>query len=247
MSAWGLELCFGWQRGGGNHGRGEDYQWDDRGPSRAGAISLSFSPTRNNRAYLRGSHDAGELIGTLIVSHPTLNGPWRERAWPGQYPSRGSCQRLNREIRTISRVVVDPRWRGMGIGCALVRAYLDHPATERTEAISAMGNASTLFIVAGMKRVAYPPSRRVISLRGRLHELGIDVWRLVDPDGLIRALTPHRASRLHHALRAFASAHRDTRAITDSDLRTLIIAAARRVASHPAAFVAEKLAQGENP
>ncbi len=206
----------------------------------------SARPATIERIYAART-DAGELIGTLIVSHPTLNGPWRERAWPGQYPSRGSCQRLNREIRTISRVVVDPRWRGMGIGCALVRAYLDHPATERTEAISAMGNASTLFIVAGMKRVAYPPSRRVISLRGRLHELGIDVWRLVDPDGLIRALTPHRASRLHHALRAFASAHRDTRAITDSDLRTLIIAAARRVASHPAAFVAEKLAQGENP
>lgn len=182
-------------------------------------------------------------VGVLVVSRPTPNGPWREAAWPGRYTprdglSRRAClRRLNAEVRTISRVIVHPSFRGLGIGSALVRAYLHRPLAPRVEAIAALGPHAPLFAAAGMRRLEHPPSRRVVVLRRRLDQLRLPTWRLTDPDELIAHLRdePGRATRLAHALRVFAGAHRDTRARAHSDLRTLISLAARRIG--PAAHI----------
>ncbi len=93
------------------------------------------------------------LAGVLVVSMPTLNGGWRDRAWPGVFPKhdkRRNAHLLNEHIRTISRVIVDPRSRGLGVATALVRAYLDNPLTQGTEASAAMGDVCPFFERAGM-------------------------------------------------------------------------------------------------
>lgn len=181
-----------------------------------------------------------DLSGVLVISRPALNGPWREHAWPGQYTRNHAA--LNRDLRVISRLVVEPRYRGQGIGRALVAAYLDSPLTIRTECIAAMGRYSHIFTAAGMRQVPCPPSRRVTLLLSRLAALHIHTWQLADPDALIAHLHRSRGShtaRLTHALRVFANAHRDTRASRNADLHTLITLAARRLSTTPAAFIAE--------
>ncbi|MCC6321801.1 MAG: hypothetical protein IT438_10255 [Phycisphaerales bacterium] len=175
-------------------------------------------------------------IGVLVASNPTLNGPWRELAWPGLFPARRPAL-LNAEVRTISRVIVEPRFRGRGIAAELVRAYLREPLTRRTEAIAAMSAFCSLFARAGMRPILYPPARRVRTLLLALRELNIPARSLADPDALIaRTRRPIRAE-LGRVLRSFARAHRDTRPLADADLRTLAILAARRASARPIAFV----------
>lgn len=93
------------------------------------------------------------LAGVLTVSMPTLNGVWRKRAWPGHFDTSNkslNTRRLNDQIRTISRVIIEPHSRGMGIATQLVRAYLRNPITPGTEAVASMGSACPFFERAGM-------------------------------------------------------------------------------------------------
>lgn len=106
---------------------------------------------------------SSELAGVLTVSMPVINGGWRSLVWPGGYDTgekRRDIERLNREVRCISRVIVDPRWRGLGVAKRLVRAYLREPLTVRTEAVAAMGRVSPFFRAAGMREHVLPPCAR---------------------------------------------------------------------------------------
>lgn len=125
----------------------------------------------------------GELAGVLVVSRPTLNGWWRELAWPGVYGGGDRTRAaiaINAGLRTISRVVVDPRWRGMGVGVALVRAYLASPLTRDTEAVAAMGRICPIFERAGMTRHERGMSEQDRGLLRELRGAGVDVGRLVE-------------------------------------------------------------------
>lgn len=93
------------------------------------------------------------LVGVAIVSYPTLGCAMREAALGNRYNGlplglRGAA--LNREIRTISRVILDPRWRGRGIAVKLVKHILGNATTPYVEAIAAMGRANPFFEHAGM-------------------------------------------------------------------------------------------------
>ena len=109
----------------------------------------------------------GEILaGVLVVSMPTLNSAWRNRAWPGVFSTESktiNAKRINKHLRCISRVIIDPRSRGLGIASALVRAYLEQPQTTATESIAAMGSVCPFIERAGMQR--YPLDHTPIDLR----------------------------------------------------------------------------------
>ena len=125
----------------------------------------------------------GELAGVLVVAMPTLNGVWRELAWPGRYATgdkRRDVASLNREVRTIARVIVDPRFRGLGVARRLVRTYLDDPLTPATEAVAAMGRISPFFERAGMTAYELPVDDRDARLGDALVAVGVEAWRLLE-------------------------------------------------------------------
>lgn len=105
-------------------------------------------------------------VGVLVRSLPSLNGLLRDRATAGRYLRLTPHERgvaLNREIRCISRVVIDPRFRGTGLAVRLVRHALEHPESDRllfTEALAAMGRVSPFFQRAGMRRYDVPAEAR---------------------------------------------------------------------------------------
>ncbi len=181
-----------------------------------------------------------QLIGVLVVSMPVLNGSWRTLAWPGRYDTpdkRENAQRLNAEVRCISRVVVHPRWRGMGVAKALVAAYLREPLTRRTEAVAAMGAASPFFKAAGMREHALPPRARDAALITRLRQRGIAAWQLGDVRRCA-ALARHDGM-LEGALRAWAGASKSTSREKDASVRRLVRLAAQSVACQPRAYTWE--------
>lgn len=121
------------------------------------------------------------LVGVLVTSMPTLNGSWRDRAFSGRYTcgtKRARAGRINRELRCISRVIVDPRWRGRGVGSDLIRAYLHAPETRATEAIAAMGSVCPMFERAGMRPWTLEPTLRDRRLKRALTHLGISASQL---------------------------------------------------------------------
>lgn len=177
------------------------------------------------------------LIGVLVISRPPLNGPWRARAWPGWLDGLSPTQaadRINRELRTISRVIVRPQWRGRGIARRLVEHYLASPITPRTETIASMGAISPLFLRAGMRPVTSPPSAARRRLLAALHDARIRTWRLSDPAARRAALDDHV---LMHRLRRWANDARSTRRLLNAPADELIKGAALAAAPRPRVFV----------
>lgn len=185
---------------------------------------------------LRASID-GQLAGVLIISRPILNAPWRTAAWGGTFAASrtAAAAEANATVRTISRVIIDPRWRGVGIAAALVRAYLAEPLTTRTEAIAAMGRACPFFVQAGMRPIPTRPARRARNLLKTLDEMHIQPWRLIHIE---RAQTLLRRSpRLRLALQRWANDSRATRAAAHRPGTSLAIAAAASLAAPPRVYV----------
>ncbi|MEM1165091.1 MAG: AAA family ATPase [Planctomycetota bacterium] len=137
----------------------------------------------------RAAHDeaTGELAGVLITAMPSLNSSWRRHAWGDRYATgdkRADAKRINAEIRRIARVVIDPRYRGLGLAARLVRAELADPLTPRTEAMAAMGTTCPFFERAGMTPYHTPAPAHHARLLDALAYLGIEPWRLADPAGV---------------------------------------------------------------
>jgi GNAT superfamily N-acetyltransferase len=154
----------------------------------------------------------GALAGVLAVSRPTVHAAWREMAWPGRYTTgtiRARVRRINRELRCISRVIVDPRYRSAGIAARLVRAYLRRPLTVRTEAITAMGGVSRgggFFARAGMERHPMPVAACDARLGDALDHVGIEVWRVADPSAVAaRVMSGPDAGFVARELRVWAA------------------------------------------
>lgn len=123
------------------------------------------------------------LAGVLVVSYPALWGTWRRGALPGLFDSvkaARDAERVNRLVRTITRVIVDPRYRGIGAATQLVRAYLSDPCTRVTEAVTSMGRYHPFFESAGMTRFDPPTPLRHQILEARLLALGVRPIDLID-------------------------------------------------------------------
>lgn len=184
------------------------------------------------------------LAGVLVISRPTIHAAWRAMPWPRAFapriPAQTRARRINRSLRTISRVIVDERFRASGIATRLVRAYLRNPLTPRTEAITAIAAPAphaTFFARAGMTAYPIPIPPPDARLLDALHHAAIEHWRLADPDSLAHriAASPHNAL-LRRELRAWASARGATRALRDATLPTLLARAARAIAARPIAY-----------
>ncbi|RNC80405.1 MAG: hypothetical protein ED559_00905 [Phycisphaera sp.] len=182
------------------------------------------SPATLERIICATCQRSGELAGVLVTSRPTLNAAWRSIAWPGVFdqgtkPDR--AKRINEELRTISRVIIDQRFRGLGIAKRLVRSYIDRPDTRYTEAVAAMGAISPFLERAGMRAVIIPEHHRDRRLRDLLEEHAKAPIDLLTSPGLRSSLE----TQLRHWARASAS----TRRLTDGPIEGIARDAAARL------------------
>ncbi|MEM1071566.1 MAG: hypothetical protein AAGB48_01430 [Planctomycetota bacterium] len=181
----------------------------------------------------------GELAGVLVSSRPTLNGLWRAHAWPGRYcdpDKRARARAINTGLRTISRVIVDPRYRGLSLAVRLVRAYLADPETEHTEAIAAMGAVCPFFERAGMRRLpapAMPDRDRRLLAALRTADVEEAAERL-----LRKRTTP--SPSLERALRTWSRANASTRRARGLTVDRLAALAAGALLAPPIAYAAER-------
>jgi ABC-type ATPase with predicted acetyltransferase domain len=72
-----------------------------------------------------------------------------------RFPMQQRAKWINQNLRTISRVVVHPQFRGVGLGSELVRRILQECPTRYVETIAAMGKVHPFFEKAGMRRIQH--------------------------------------------------------------------------------------------
>ncbi len=169
-------------------------------------------------AVLRANwYDA--LAGVLVVSYPTLNADWRSAAFGPSFKlnCKGDLARkTNKHIRSISRVIVEPRFRGLGIATRLVRHYLASPLTACTEAVSVLNAFIPLFERAGMRRIDLPPSIRDRILIRQLADINMTPFELatVATRSALSPVNKQVLSTLQPLLLRWAQSHRGTRKLS---------------------------------
>lgn len=177
---------------------------------------------------------SGEVIGALVVSMPTRNGAWREIAWPRRFSGRAGLARLNDEVRTIARVAVRERFRGMGVARSMVAWYLEGALTPATESVASMGAFCPFFSRAGMSWMVLGPAKGEARLIDALRERGLCPADLLEPGCRARAA---RDPFLVRELCAWASWRGALRSKIERGPEHLALLAARSVVEARFAFV----------
>ena len=137
-------------------------------------------------AFLRQGQNgkAERVVGVIVYARPALHLAPRNRATRRRYvPGRNAAaayRRLNREIKTISRVVLDPQFRGIGLAVRLVAETMPQVGALYIESLAAMGRVNPFFQKAGMTRWPGRASEDAARFIGVLRSLGIG--REVIPD-----------------------------------------------------------------
>ena len=92
---------------------------------------------------------------------------------------RMTMQDMNRQLSTINRLVIHPKYRTVGLGARLIRETLPLAGTLYVELIAVMAKFSPFAQKAGMRKVAEQQSVETVSKVSRvLLELGFDMQLL---------------------------------------------------------------------
>lgn len=213
------------------------------------SIAERFASPGGDETVLRaaGNHSSRQrkLPGAVLVeSLPSLSCRMRDWALRERYGShlaaRSRAALLNAEVRCISRVVVAPAWRGLGLAVRLVRAALAEPTTPVTEALAAMGKVNPFFERAGM--TAYPrPTHahdaRFIAALGRVGLAPRDLalldaaWSRID--ALDRPTRGWLLKELHRWYRQYVGRASDH----ETDPRKQLVVARERLMLEPVYYV----------
>jgi GNAT superfamily N-acetyltransferase len=110
-----------------------------------------------------------ELCGVIVYSWSPPNTFGRSTVW------KGSFKELQKEMSTITRVIVHPKYRTIGLGVKLVKETLPLAPTPYVETIAVMARYNPFFEKAGMKKVAESkPNPNVLKAIEKLHQLGFN-------------------------------------------------------------------------
>jgi GNAT superfamily N-acetyltransferase len=93
-------------------------------------------------------------VGVAVLSYPVPGVPAFCRRFGFGRLQRGRAIRFaNRNIRTVSRVIVHPQFRSAGVASRLLARLVRDAPTRFLDAVAAMGSAHPLFERAGFRRL----------------------------------------------------------------------------------------------
>ena len=132
--------------------------------------SHRIAPSRKIFCLKRGD----ELCGVIVYSYPPPTCFGRRLVLP-----KMSMKELNEELSIISRVVVHPKYRTIGLGVKLVRETLAKAGTPYVEMPAVMAKYNPFGEKAGMRKIAeQPPPKQALKIAEILQHLGFNVQLL---------------------------------------------------------------------
>lgn len=88
---------------------------------------------------------------------------------------------INKNIRCIARLIIEPRFRGLGLASWLVRETMPQMNVPIIEGLSVMGAVNPFLERAGMTAYAAKMPARCVQLVEALSAVGIEKQELIDP------------------------------------------------------------------
>ena len=168
------------------------------------------------------------VVGIIIYSMPACSVQLRNIATKGLFTKLGSAnanmQFVNQNIRTISRVVIEPRYRALGLSYQLVKETMSMLNMPYIEALAVMGRVNPFFEKAGMIKFQGNEHLRSVKLLAALSTIGIEQTDLVDIErthGKLQNLNQKAKKFIEKQIMDFLTAYgRRARFIRDSLERT---------------------------
>ncbi|MEM2507373.1 MAG: GNAT family N-acetyltransferase [Nitrososphaeria archaeon] len=115
-----------------------------------------------------------ELCGVIVYAHPPPTCFGRRLVLP-----KMSMKELNEKLSLISRVVVHPKYRTIGLGAKLVKETLPLAGTPYVEMPAVMAKYNPFAEKAGMRKIAeQPPPKEAIKIAETLQHLGFNIHLL---------------------------------------------------------------------
>jgi len=146
--------------------------------------SHRFAGPRKVFRLMRGD----ELCGVIVYAYPPPTCFGRSLVLPKMTP-----RELNQVLSTVSRVVIHPKYRSIGLGARLVRETLPLTGTPYVEAVAVMARYNPFFERAGMRKVAEQPPKEAQKITEVLSQLGFNIRLLCSGKYMLRKL--HSLSR----------------------------------------------------
>jgi tRNA(Met) C34 N-acetyltransferase TmcA len=115
-----------------------------------------------------------------------------------------SMTELNQKLSIISRVVVHPKYRTIGLGHKLVRETLEHAGTPYVETVAVMARYNPFFEHAGLRKIAEsPPVKSAFKVADVLKTLGFNLTFLRSQKYVLKKLASLNAEELSMLKEAF--------------------------------------------
>lgn len=119
-----------------------------------------------------------EVIGVNVVAYPHLQLRGRNVYFGKRFAksTTESTNDLNKNIECISRVVLHPKYRGIGLAYYFLKEYFKLTESPYVETVAVMANYNPFFEKAGMTKIDYDTSEKIYDeLVKRLVNLGFNL------------------------------------------------------------------------
>lgn len=155
---------------------------------RPGPVAAIFAFRPGPMSELRNQAPA---VGVIVYSMPVPEVELRDVATAGFFAGfdrSTKCALLNKHVRCISRLIVDPRFRGLGLASLLVQETMPLMGVTIVEAMAVMGLVNPFLERAGMTAYRAQIPLRTVRLVEAFSSVGIEPEYLVDPAHVQRSI-----------------------------------------------------------
>jgi len=127
-----------------------------------------------------------ETVGVIVYKYPAIATFGRGKA----FGRKLSLEEINRDLALISRVIVHPKYRTIGLGVKLVKETLPLVGKPYVETVAVMAKYNPFFERAGMQKIAESkPSSQLVEAVERLRKLGFNpVFLTSETTNLVKLL-----------------------------------------------------------
>jgi len=118
-----------------------------------------------------------DVIGVIVITYPHLNLRGRNVYCNNRYGkmSKENCTAINERFECISRIVIHPKFRGIGLSKKLLNKYFEMTDCDYIETLAVMANYNPFFEKAGMTRMSIKEDEKRVKLLSQFGDYGFNV------------------------------------------------------------------------